>query len=270
MQHATPLLDPDALPGRFGLAEDLPPFSGDWHQHARPQLLYASQGALRLHAADRLVVLPPERAAWIAAGLPHRVEASRPVQLRTVYFLPEDDPPRPSDGAPEAEGRMAVFSAPPLLKEMAIQAAAWGPSPPDLPEVCPFFAAFAALAQRWRTRPLRVELAAARSPALARALEFLLARLDRPVGLRDAAKAGGLSARTLQRRCADELDMPLQAWLHRARIVTALQLLADDQRSIGEVATRVGYGGGAAFTRAFVEIMGSPPREWRGGTLSRA
>ena len=76
--------------------------------------------------------------------------------------------------------------------------------------------------------------------------------------------AAGLSVRTLQRRCQAELGVPLQAWLHRARIVTALELLADPAASVGEIAVRVGYGSGAAFTRSFAEIMGSPPSEWRG------
>lgn len=253
MQHANPVLDPDAVPWRFGLAEDLPALLSDWHSHQRPQLLYASEGALRLLAADRLVMLPPERAAWIPAGLAHRVEARRPVRLRTVYLNPEDE------GAP----RLSVFQAPGLLREMAIQAAAWGPSPPDLPEVAPFFAAFAALAHAWRRRPLDVELPAARTPELARALDFLLGRLDRPVGLADAAKAGGLSVRTLQRRCASELGLSLQGWLHRARIVVALELLADPGLSVGEVAVKVGYGGGAAFSRAFVDALGAPPSAWR-------
>ena len=256
MKHANPHIDPDALPGRFGLAEDLPALLSDWHQHQRPQLLYASQGALKLQAADRLVVLPPERAAWIPAGLAHRVEASRPVRLRTVYFLACD----------EVGPQMAVFAAPPLLKEMAIQAAAWGAPAPDWPEVEPFFLAFAALAAVWRQRPLSVELPAARSPELAVALDFLLQRLDRPVGLKEAARAAGLSVRTLQRRCQVELGVPLQAWLHRARIVTALELLADPAASVGEIAVRVGYGSGAAFTRSFAEIMGSPPSGWRGGS----
>lgn len=255
MKHAKPALDPDAVPHPFGLAEDLPALLSDWHQHARPQLLYASEGALRLLAADRLVLLPPERAAWIGAGLPHRVEARRPVRLRTVYLAPEDDP---------APGSLAVFPAPPLLREMAKQAGAWGPAPPDLPEVGPFFRAFAALAARWRAAPLALELPAARSPELVRALDHLLARLDRPVGLEDAARAGGMSARTLQRRCQEELGIGLKRWLTQARLLRALELLADPALSVGEVAWAAGYQSAAAFSRAFSEALGSPPSAWRG------
>lgn len=254
MKHAISTLDPDAYDHPFGLAEDMPALRSDWHSHRRPQLLYASAGALRLEAADRLVLLPPERAAWIGAGLLHRVEARRPVQLRTVYFLPELEP---------APATLSVFPAPPLLREMAIQAGDWGPDPPALPEVAPFFLAFAALAARWRQSPLGLELPAARSPELARALDHLLERLDRPVGLADAARAGGMSERTLQRRCQRELGLGLKGWLGRARLLRALELLADPSVSVGEVAWSAGYQSLSAFSRAFSTALGAPPSAFR-------
>lgn len=255
MKHAIPILDPDAIPHPFGLAEDLPALLSDWHSHARPQLLYASEGALRLLAADRMVLLPPERAAWIGAGLLHRVEAPRPVRLRTVYLLPRHDP---------TPGALTVFQAPGLLREMAIQAGAWGPTPPDLPEVSPFFEALAGLSLRWRARPLALELPAARSPELGRALDRLLGRLDRAPGLAEAARAGGMSVRTLQRRCHDELGMGLKAWVLRARLLRALELLADPRLAVGEVALACGYHSLAAFSRAFAAALGTPPSAWRG------
>ncbi len=254
MRDAKALIDPDAIRRPFGLAEDLPALRSEWHRHRRPQLLYASEGALRLEAADRLVLLPPARAAWIGAGLLHRVEARRPVRLRTVYLAPEQDP---------SPGELCVFQAPALLREMAIQAAAWGHAGPELPEMAPFFAALAGLVRRWRERPLAVELPAARSAELGRALEFLLGRLDAPVRLAAAARAGGMSPRTLQRRCQEELQIGLREWLGRARIVRALELLADPGMSVGEVAWGCGYQSVAAFSRAFAGALGSPPSAWR-------
>ena len=67
------MLDPDAMPGPFGLAEDLGALDAPCHTHRRAQLLYATAGAMRLRAGGRLVVLPCDRAAWIPGGTPHRV-----------------------------------------------------------------------------------------------------------------------------------------------------------------------------------------------------
>ncbi len=258
MHHAKPKIDPDLVPYCFGLAEDFPTLCTEWHAHERPQLLYASAGAMRLEVADRSVVLPPERAAWLGAGLRHRVLAARPVKLRTVYFLATDDP---------QPGALVVHAAPPLLREMAIQACVWGLRPPELAMAELFFRAFAAMAGAWRTQRLAVELAAPRSRELARALAYATAQTGetgQPASLAEIAKAGGLSSRTLQRRCRDELGVSLQEWLVRARLVRALELLADPSHSIGDVAWSCGYHSPAAFSRAFAAQFGSPPSAWRG------
>jgi AraC-like DNA-binding protein len=247
------LLDPDrvALPA-FGLAEDLPALDGDWHLHERPQLLYASAGAMRLYTEQQVAVLPPQRAAWIGGGVRHRVACGRPVSLRTVYF-----PPSEALGAP-----LKLFEAPPLLREMALQAAAWGQAPP--PGAGPFFRAFLWLVRGWSERALPVELPAARSEPLQRALDKLSERLSRPVGLSEAARWAGMSPRTFQRRCREELGVGLAVWLKRARALKALELLADPELPVGEVAMLCGYQSPSAFTRAFRELLGSPPGDWRG------
>lgn len=247
-----PLLDPDLIPHPFGLAEDHPAVDGELHQHGRPQLLYAVEGSLRLIAADRLALLPPQRAAWIPAGLPHRVVASQPFRLRTVYVLPEAEPTA-----------LRVMEAPPLLREMAAQAGAWGPEPPDRPEVAPFFRALRALVEAWAAADLPLTLPAAQTPALRRALEGALARLDRPLPLPQVARAAGLSVRSLQRRALDELGMPLQRWWVRARMLRATELLAQPQHSIGDVAFLCGYQGPAAFARVFHQLFGCAPSAWR-------
>lgn len=254
--HATHPLDPDLIPApAFGLAEDLPRMDSDWHRHARPQLLFAVEGAMRLVTRSQMMVLPPERAAWLPAGLEHRVHASRPVRLRTVYFAPEAD-----EG-----GDVVVFAAPGLLAEMAKQACAWGVSPPERPEVEPFFRAFLALTRGWRAELTLPGLPAAQSVALATALDWLHERLDRPVGAIDAARAAGLSERTLQRRCRDELGVPLHRWLVRARVLRAMELLARPDLAVGEIAARCGYETSSSFIRVFQGEVGLSPGEWRRG-----
>jgi hypothetical protein len=101
----------------FALADDLDAFEGDWHTHRFHQLLYAAEGALWLATDEGAWLLPPQRAAWISAGVRHRVTAPRPVALRTVYF-----------GArtlPQPGFRCRVFAASPLLREMVLGAVRW-------------------------------------------------------------------------------------------------------------------------------------------------
>src|SRR5262245_44714684 len=73
----------------FALRESMAMGSSDWHAHRKHQLLYASEGMLRLEAAGQQWFLPPQRAAWIRASVLHRVHAETRVSLRTIYFAPE-------------------------------------------------------------------------------------------------------------------------------------------------------------------------------------
>jgi AraC-like DNA-binding protein len=262
MDSATPpaMLDPDRLPvPAFGLAEDSERMDTPWHHHRRPQLLYCIEGAMRLHSERHMVLLPPQRAAWIPPGCRHRAISGRPIRLRTVYFPP------PAEGdLPTPEGSdLAVFTAPALLREMARQACAWGIAPGDRPEVASFFQAFLHLVHGWRHAGTLPPLPNARTDELARALVWMSARLEHAIGVEDAARAAGLSIRTLQRRCRDELGTSLQSWLVRARILHGMELLANRDLSVGEVALRCGYETQAAFTRAFHAETGKSPTAWR-------
>lgn len=251
----TELVDPDAVAATaFGLGEDVPSMTTEWHAHARPQLLYAVRGAMRLETRDQVAVLPPDRAAWLPTGTQHRVVTGRPMHLRTVYFAPEP-----------AVGGVVVFRAPALLREMALQACTWGLLPPEEPWVEGFFASFRGLIDVWRASPLDLVLPAPRSAELARGLAAVESRLSHPVAIGDVAKAGGMSTRTCQRRMREELGLGFAAWLTRARLLHATTLLADPELQIGEVALRSGYTSPASFTRTFRAHLGSTPSEWRQG-----
>lgn len=237
-----------------------------WHAHLRPRLVLVDSGAVRLWTPDHIRVLPPGCAAWIPEGLRHAKTADGPVRLLVVSF------PTEQRGAPAAEGEPEssltaprVFRAPRLLRAMAAQAAAWGPAPPPDAPTLPFYTALRALIDGWAATELPVDLPCPRSAPLRRAMFHLLDRLDRPVGLPDAAKAGTMSERTLQRRCREELDSSLSAWLTRARILRSLELLARADLPIAEVAQSCGYNSPVAFTRAFSQHLGQTPSVWRQG-----
>lgn len=57
----------------------------DWHAHNRHQLMYAFSGTLRLEADHGIFLLPPQRAAWIPAGVSHRTTLHN-VLSGSVFF----------------------------------------------------------------------------------------------------------------------------------------------------------------------------------------
>lgn len=249
-----PCADPQA--GAHGQAVRLDTWDSGWTSLEQDQLLVTFSGATRLHTQGRAQILPRGYAAWIPGRISYRLTCVQSVDLSVIRFPKEADD----------HGQVTVFQAPPLTIAMGRQAGRWGPHPPPGTPAPTFYAALRGLIPLWRAQPMGVSLPRARRPQLRRALAHLHDRLGRPVGLPDAARAGGMSERTVQRRCKAELGMSLRAWLIRARVLAALELLAYPTPAIGEIAKRCGYSSPAAFSRIFALHLGRTPSGWRATT----
>ena len=253
-----PLVDVDsARAPAFGLPDELSPFRSEWHAHRRHQILYAVRGLLHLEVAGDSWLLPPHRAAFLCAGTTHRVFAERPVSLRTVYLSPR------LVRRPGFDCR--VFTVAPLMRELLLYAMRWPHDcDPRDPLLRSFFTTLAALALSWSEQaalPFRLPLP--RSAELVRAARLVRGKLGDPIGIADLARAAALSERTLRRRFLDELGMSPRDYLHAARLLAALDRLADPQRSITDVALSVGFSTASAFSHAFAAFVGESPREYR-------
>jgi len=254
------LLDIDSVRAAgFGLVNQLPAhFDSGWHRHGKHQLLYAAEGTMHLDADRSQWLFPPQRAAWIPAGTLHRVRAERPVALCTAYLGPTIDIDRPGDGS------CCVFVVPAVAREMILYGARWGPDrDPDDAVANRFFEALAALCGEWAqaTRPWRLPVA--QTPALQRAMDHALAHLDQAPALEDAARAAGLSPRTLARRFADEAQTTWRAFLLTARMLRAMELLSRPGARVSQTAYAVGFRSLSAFTRAFEAFSGELPKSYR-------
>ena len=255
---AKALVDVDAVSASaFCLTDALAPFTSGWHSHRRHQLLYSASGALHLEVESAQWLLPPQRAAWLRGGTRHRVRATQNVALCTVYLEPALLPSPP-------EGECRVFLVEPLAREMLLYSTRWGPERAPRDAVAEsFFRALAHLLPEWAAQPQAWRLPRARTPELEKAMAYTLARLDEPVALADAARAAGLSGRTLARRFEEEAATTWRRFLHDARMLRAMELLAEDGARVTQTAYAVGFESLAAFTHAFHAFTGERPRDFR-------
>lgn len=241
----------------FGISEELPAFCSEWHDHGRHQILYTATGALHLEVDAGTWLLPPRKAAWLGAGTRHRVSADRPVALRTVYLR--------TGIVPHVARDCSVFSVEPLAREMLLYAMRWDhASDPEDRTARSFFRALAALSSEWIEQNAHpFHLPTAQSPELSRATAFILSRLADPIGVEDAARAAGASTRTLARRFAAELGTGFREYLHAARMLRAMDLLAEPAARVTDVALAVGFESPSAFSAAFSSFAGESPRVYR-------
>ena len=216
----------------------------DWLVHEDHQLAWASAGVLAVLTEGTTWVLPPSRALWIPAGVPHETGASGRATMRSVYVPPGLSPVNWTEPT--------VVAASPLLAEVigylsgeltATQRSHAEALLSDLLTPIPV----AALDVRFPGDPL--------AGMVARALQ------DDPADQRTLAEWGravGASERTLARAFVSGTGVPFGRWRTLLRIQAALPLLAEGD-PVSPAAHRVGYETASAFTAAFRRETGVTP-----------
>jgi AraC-like DNA-binding protein len=124
-----------------------------------------------------------------------------------------------------------------------------------------FFNALSHLCRDWFSKPRIMWLPAARSPAMRVVIGYIRNHLA-DASMEGACKATGLSARTLQRRCEEELSFGWREFVREARFLRAMELLAQGGHPVGSVAKTVGFNSLSAFTMAFSNRVGLSPSEF--------
>jgi len=96
-----------------------------------------------------------------------------------------------------------------------------------------------------------------------RAEELLRENLDGVVSLSQLAAECGLSVSHFARAFKATFGIPPHQWLIQRRIERALELLANGEATLADIALSSGFGDQAAFTRAFRKAVGVAPGRWR-------
>ncbi|MEM7344844.1 MAG: helix-turn-helix transcriptional regulator [Chloroflexota bacterium] len=224
-----------------------------WHAHRWPHLLYAVSGAMRVETEQSLWLLPPQRAAWIAADTPHRTTYILETQYVSVFMSPDRlDPPLPT----------RVFTVSPLAREMIRYALRWGVDrEPNDALANHYFETLVMLTRQWIVDEIELRLPRPTSEPMQQVVAYILAKLD-SAELETAAGLIAVSPRTLRRQMQREMQITWRQFLRDARMMRAMELLATGQNSVTEVSLIVGYNSLSAFNSAFRHFTGQNPSDY--------
>jgi len=228
----------------------------DWHYHDVQQLVYPSSGVLAISAAGGTWVVPPQRAMWIPAGVPHAHRAHGPTQMRTLAFAAG------AGADPELPAGPAVLAVSPLLREVIVALTA-GDDPPytarqreNMERV--------ALDQLRRVGQLPVRLPELRDDRLRAIVAFLRANPADERTLAELGLAAGASERTLSRLFRQQAGMSFPQWRTQFRLLHALVLLADGT-PVTTTALACGWSNPSSFIEAFRRAFGATPGRFYAG-----
>lgn len=104
---------------------------------------------------------------------------------------------------------------------------------------------------------------ASRSPIVQTAIEFIQSHLAEELSLSSIARHCAVSPYHLSHLFRKEMDTTLTAYIKRARLEVAKQLLADRAISIAEAGYRAGFSDPNYFSKAFRSAYGMSPSEFR-------
>jgi AraC-like DNA-binding protein/mannose-6-phosphate isomerase-like protein (cupin superfamily) len=233
------------------------------HSHERAQLLYATEGLMRVQTDSGVWILPPRRALLMAPGVVHHWTSIGKLTMRTIYI---------EAGAAAAFGDgCRVIEVSTLLRELILALL-------DEPVEYPIPGRGQHLAML-----ILSELAAAETVPIAipwprdrRLLAVCTAIMDDPGSTRtieDRAADAGASARTLIRLFPKETGLHYRQWVQQVHLAEAFVRL-EQGRSVGEIAAALGYASPSAFSAMFRRILGKTPQhyltEWRTPLASRS
>ena len=218
------------------------------------KLVLIVSGQIDLEGSSGGWVIVPNHLVFIPAGRPFVLRTGEGTVLNVAHL-------RPDACEWHHEGCWAT-PAPPLAREMLRYAVAWTPEQAHTLSIADhFFATLSHLCREWFTKPRILWLPSAKSPEMREMVAYVRDNLT-DADMKGACAATGLSARTLQRRCKEEMKFGWRDYLREARILRAMELLAQGEGTVGSVAQRIGFNSLSAFTLAFSKRVGTSPSEF--------
>lgn len=250
---STPIVSPELMSSRespFLVAGELtqsevrevPP-----HSHARGQLMGASSGLASVGLDRHHWVVPAIYAIWIPPHWIHSVRSYGPFSGWSVFIAE----PRCAT-LPPVPGAIRTT---PLLREAVRRAASWPGGELDdtqarIAEV---------IVDELRGAPAQsLGLPQPADARLVRITDALASDLSDNRQLAHWAEWAGLAPRTLSRRFLSETGMTFAQWRQKARLLRALELLADGA-PVTAIALQLGYDNVSAFIDMFRRAFGTTP-----------
>ncbi len=221
------------------------------HFHERDQLIYACRGVMTVTTGQGIWVVPTQRAVWIPSPLPHTVRMISAVSLRTLYLKRKL--------ARSLRSNCCVVTVSPLLRELILHACNF----PALNRKIPTEAHLVSmlLDQLLTLEQVPLQLPTPFDPRACKVAQTITDHPGDRRSLEEICRLAGASRRTIERSFLADTAMSLGKWRQQLRLLHALQLLAQGEKSV-HAAAEAGYNSASSFVFAFKNSFGITPSRY--------
>jgi AraC-like DNA-binding protein len=228
------------------------------HSHEWGQLLFATEGVMRVVTDVGVWMLPPRRALLIAPGVSHELTMLSKVSIRSVYL---------EAGALPIAAGCRVIEVSRLLRELILALASDTRALPLSGRGTHL--AMLILSELAVAETVPIAIPWPRDRRLVAVCSAIMAAPGKRRSIDDWAGDAGASGRTLIRLFHKETGLFYRQWLQQVHLADAFCRLARGD-SVAAIASALGYRSPSAFTAMFRRLLGKTPQqyssEWRSGS----
>lgn len=228
------------------------------HAHEKFQIIYTLSGTLHIKIGSNTYFVPERHLAWIPSRTKHKISSnSRQVALICFYI------DLPVEGDQDPKALFYIWGIRPLIGENLKFIASHAPcircsTHPDLYRYASSF--FNLMPQinpkeTFLLRPLIIP----NDPRLTPVLNYINRHLSDRLDMELLASRFHLSTRNLS-RLFNTSKIRFSSLVNHWRILRAIELMSDRDKTIQEIAYEVGFNTPNSFNRVFKQITGTSPR----------
>lgn len=220
------------------------------HEHECGQLILALGGAISCHVPGSVWMVPPGRAVWIPAGMPHRSTATPNSRMCFLFVSPS---------AARLPERGCTLEITPMVREMVLHLA-------DNPNAVGHDDHHSRLQQVLlgeleRMQAGGFQLPVSQHPKLKRLQDALAIDPSDRTALGEWARRLATSERTLARLIVKESGMTFGRWRQQLHLLVAVTLLSEGS-SVQQVSDALGYETATSFIIMFKKALGTTPAKY--------
>ncbi|NJB82219.1 AraC family transcriptional regulator [Wenyingzhuangia aestuarii] len=221
------------------------------HSHPRAQLIYATNGVMKVVAEHQIWVVNPLQGLWLPGGVEHQVFFQKNVKMYSVFIDPSVTSNLPTTSF--------AFDISTFLKQLLFKIIAFKDianlHAPQKRVIQVFLDELSLITAS------SVFLPTSNHPKLRKVLALLMTDLTNKYTLDYYAASSSVSSRTLSRLFVKELGMNYSDWCIRLKLIEAIKRLGEKQ-SVKEIALDLGYENTSAFIYMFKKNLGKTPSNY--------
>jgi AraC-like DNA-binding protein len=246
----------DRTPGSVYVMHEKNEFRLPQHAHHKGQLIYIEGGVAYIHLVDKTLIIPARHYVWIPKELKHFVEMHKSVAIISLYFYADDDDDHPFFN------KGGIYPINTLLMQMLSYSVRWEGDVVPGDKAFPFLAGIKNILPEISRKALPIALPTTENERMQPVLKYINNHLFESLSLVTLSHETGFSERTLTRLFQATMSISFLQYFKLLRMVKAIEMMLQTDRSISEIAYTLGYNNVSAFSNIFYQLTKTRPSEF--------